>query len=72
MFVGEVLAATEKEPLALHAGKYWKLTKQLPKPSQKEREKMQNMIAKAALEDLRKGHESGRILYTTREEIYCR
>ena len=46
MFVGEVLAAiaTEKEPIALHAGKYWKLTKQMPKPSLKKREKVKKLI----------------------------
>ena len=36
MFVGEAVATKidDKEPLALHAGKYWKLTTQIPKPSE--------------------------------------
>ena len=48
MFVGEVteLNITKKEPLAYHQGKYWKLTETIPKPSDKERERMMKIVEK--------------------------
>jgi len=49
MFVGEVLQAVlnaGKEPLAYHQTKYWKLGTTLPKPSEKEKEKIQKLLEK--------------------------
>ncbi len=48
MFVGEALASKlgEKEPLALHAGKYWKLETTIAKPSPADLEKQAKLIKK--------------------------
>jgi flavin reductase (DIM6/NTAB) family NADH-FMN oxidoreductase RutF len=43
IFVGEVLDAVKNPgaPLALHEGKYWKMTQPIEKPTKEEREKME-------------------------------
>jgi flavin reductase (DIM6/NTAB) family NADH-FMN oxidoreductase RutF len=49
MFIGEVLSAnlTEgKQPLALHDGKYWKLSETIENPSDDERESMKQIVEK--------------------------
>lgn len=48
MFVGEVVGstATEKQPLAYHAGKYWFLEKTIQKPPQDELDKIRSVIEK--------------------------
>ncbi len=48
MFVGEIISAatSEKEPLAYHKGRYWKMETQLEKPSEKEREKIRQILEK--------------------------
>lgn len=47
IFFGEVLEATagkDKQPLAYHKGKYWKLTETIQKPSSEERNKIEKII----------------------------
>lgn len=48
LLVGEVVAATtsDKEPLVLHGGAYWKLTTPLTKTSETERERIQAVLGK--------------------------
>ncbi|MSR86374.1 flavin reductase family protein [Candidatus Woesearchaeota archaeon] len=48
MFVGEALATKlgEKEPIVLHAGKYWKLETSIAKPSPVDMEKQAKVIGK--------------------------
>jgi flavin reductase (DIM6/NTAB) family NADH-FMN oxidoreductase RutF len=49
MFVGEAtegVSDATKEPLSYHAGKYWKMSMNLPKPSQQEREKIRSILEK--------------------------
>lgn len=49
IFVGEIIEATRnpaKQPLAYHQGQFWKLTETLPKPSDKERERINSMVQK--------------------------
>lgn len=48
IFIGEVLEASknDKEPLAYHKGKYWKLTETLPKPPPEERKRIEQIIEK--------------------------
>lgn len=49
MMVGEVVDASlnkNKEPLAYHKVKYWKLGDNIPKPSQAELEKIQGVVEK--------------------------
>ena len=48
MFIGEALATKmgEKEPLALHAGKYWKLETSIAKPEQKELDRISAIVKK--------------------------
>ncbi|MBI2079675.1 flavin reductase family protein [Candidatus Micrarchaeota archaeon] len=48
MFVGEVveLSATDKEPLAYHAGKYWKIGEIIEKPGQETLEKFEELVKK--------------------------
>ncbi len=48
MFIGEVVEThlSGKASLAFHGGKYWKLSEQLPKPSDKERDHMTKVIEK--------------------------
>ena len=49
IFFGEVLEASVgkgKEPLALHKGKYWKMTENIPKPAQEERDRTKKIIEK--------------------------
>lgn len=48
MFVGEVITyhTTDKEPLAYHKGKYWKIGKNIRKPNDKELEKIDLIIEK--------------------------
>lgn len=48
MFIGEALATKlgDKEPLALHAGKYWKLETSIPKPAQGELDRISAIIKK--------------------------
>jgi flavin reductase (DIM6/NTAB) family NADH-FMN oxidoreductase RutF len=46
LFIGEAIDVTvgSKEPLAFHAGKYWKLDTLIQKPSYAEREKMSRVV----------------------------
>lgn len=46
LFIGEALDVRvgEKEPLAFHAGKYWKLDTLIEKPSNEERERMNKVV----------------------------
>ena len=49
MFIGEVLTATnnpKKEPLAYHKGRYWIMDKNVEKPSEKQQEKIKNIVEK--------------------------
>ncbi len=49
MFVGEIVEASingDKTPLALHGGKYGRVTHDIPKPTQNERNKINEVIAK--------------------------
>jgi len=48
MMIGEVIAAsiTDKEPLAYHQGRYWKMSETLPKPSGEERERIDKVVEK--------------------------
>ena len=49
MFVGEVVEASlnkDKEPLAYHKIKYWKLGESIPKPPQQELEKIKSIVEK--------------------------
>lgn len=48
-FVGEVVELYPikgKEPIVYHAGKYWKLEKQVTKPTQEERDKIREVVEK--------------------------
>ena len=48
MFIGEVVEAqaSDKEPLAYHQGKYWKMTTLLEKPSQEYRDNIKKLVEK--------------------------
>ncbi len=49
LFIGEVLDAVRnpgKEPLAYHHLQYWKMTEQLLRPSEEEKEKIKTIIGK--------------------------
>lgn len=49
MIVGEVVDASlnpDKKPLALHDGRYWKMSETLQKPSQDERDKIAQIVKK--------------------------
>jgi len=49
MFIGEVVEASReynKEPLAYHKGKYWRLTENIPKSVEKEVERIKQIIEK--------------------------
>ena len=48
MMVGEVIEAskTDKEPLAYHQGKYWRISETLPKPPDEERERIKGIVEK--------------------------
>jgi len=46
LFIGEALAinVSDNQPLAYHQGNYWKLTEQLPKPTEEERQKQREVM----------------------------
>ena len=48
MFVGEALevSSSEKDPLALSKGKYWKLTENIQKPAQGDLDKIEKVVEK--------------------------
>ena len=49
MLVGEVVEASlnkNKEPLAYHKGKYWKIGENIPKPADEELKKIKNVVEK--------------------------
>lgn len=49
IFIGEVVHAektTDKEPLAYHKGQYWKMSENLPKPSDEQRHEINQTVEK--------------------------